>query len=69
MNINTSLCKWDVLSFSTYKYVGTIAVLLIGLLVGSTQVNNKYFYKREKSKKNIDFFRYIMDPYCTSQEL
>lgn len=32
MSINTSLTKWDILSFSSYKYVGIIAVLIIGLL-------------------------------------
>ena len=30
MSINTTLVKWDILSFSCYKYVGVIAVLLIG---------------------------------------
>ena len=35
MSINTSLTKWDILSFSSYKYVGIIAVLLTGLLLQS----------------------------------
>merc|ERR1712165_19008 len=35
MSINTSLAKWDILSFSCYKYVGVIAVLLIGLVLNS----------------------------------
>lgn len=35
MSINTSLTKWDILSFSSYKYVSIIAVLLGGLLLGS----------------------------------
>jgi len=30
MSINTTLTKWDILSFSCYKYVGVITVLLIG---------------------------------------
>ena len=33
MSINTSLTKWDILSFSSYKYVGIIVVLLTGLLL------------------------------------
>jgi len=32
MSIATNLCKWDVLSFSTYKYVGMTALLLVGLV-------------------------------------
>ena len=36
MSINTTLAKWDILSFSCYKYVGVIAVLLIGLVLNST---------------------------------
>merc|ERR1711953_1081959 len=35
MSINTSLTKWDILSFSSYKYVGIIVVLLTGLLLQS----------------------------------
>merc|ERR1719445_173113 len=35
MGINTSLTKWDILSFSSYKYVGIIVVLLTGLLLQS----------------------------------
>ena len=35
MSINTSLTKWDILSFSSYKYVGIIGVLLMGLLLNS----------------------------------
>ena len=35
MNISTNLCKWDILSFSTYKYVAMIALLLAGLLMQS----------------------------------
>merc|ERR1712141_278231 len=35
MSINTSLTKWDILSFSSYKYVGIIAVLISGLLLQS----------------------------------
>ncbi len=35
MNINTSLTKWDILSFSSYKYVGIIAVLLAGLVLST----------------------------------
>ena len=30
MSINTTLAKWDILSFSCYKYVGVITVLVIG---------------------------------------
>lgn len=33
MSINTSLTRWDILSFSSYKYVGIIVVLLMGLLL------------------------------------
>ena len=33
MSIKTNLCKWDVLSFSSYKYVGMIVLLLAGGLV------------------------------------
>ena len=36
MSINTSLTKWDILSFSCYKYVGMIVVLLIGLCLNSS---------------------------------
>merc|ERR1719384_589931 len=36
MSINTSLTKWDILSFSSYKYVGMIVVLLIGLCLNSS---------------------------------
>lgn len=36
MSINTSLTKWDILSFSCYKYVMMIAVLLIGLVLNSS---------------------------------
>merc|ERR1712141_900945 len=39
MSINTSLSKWDILSFSSYKYVGIIAVLISGLLL-----NTKGYY-------------------------
>merc|ERR1712141_454079 len=39
MSINTSLTKWDILSFSSYKYVGIIAVLISGLLL-----NTKGYY-------------------------
>jgi len=39
MNINTSLTKWDILAFSSYKYVGIIAVLISGLLL-----NTKGYY-------------------------
>ena len=35
MSINTSLTKWDILSFSSYKYVGIIVVLMLGLLLNS----------------------------------
>ena len=35
MNINTSLTKWDILAFSSYKYVGIIAVLISGLLLST----------------------------------
>ena len=35
MNISTNLCKWDILSFSTYKYVAMIAILLAGLVLQS----------------------------------
>lgn len=36
MSIGTNLSKWDVLSFSTYKYVGMIALVAFGLIVRST---------------------------------
>lgn len=39
MSINTSLTKWDILSFSSYKYVGIIVVLMLGLLL-----NTKGYY-------------------------
>ena len=39
MSINTSLTKWDILSFSSYKYVGIIVVLIAGLLL-----NTKGYY-------------------------
>ena len=39
MSISTSLTKWDILSFSSYKYVGIIVVLLLGLLL-----NTKGYY-------------------------
>jgi hypothetical protein len=35
MNIQKNLCKWDVISFSTYKYVGMIALVAFGLVVRS----------------------------------
>ena len=35
MSINTSLTKWDILSFSCYKYVGMVVVLLIGLVINT----------------------------------
>lgn len=35
MSINTSLTRWDILSFSSYKYVCIIVVLLSGLLLGT----------------------------------
>ena len=35
MSINTSLTKWDIVSFSTYKYVGMIVVLIAGLVFQS----------------------------------
>ena len=35
MRGNTSLTKWDILSFSSYKYVGIIVVLMLGLLLNS----------------------------------
>merc|ERR1712083_609429 len=35
MAINTSLTKWDILSFSSYKYVGIIVVLMLGLLLNT----------------------------------
>ena len=35
MSINTTLTKWDIVSFSTYKYVAMIVVLLAGLLLQS----------------------------------
>ena len=38
MSINSNLCKWDVLAFSTYKYVAMIAVILSGLLSQSKSV-------------------------------
>jgi len=31
--VNFTRCKWDVLSFSTYKYVGMTVLLFVGLLV------------------------------------
>ena len=37
MNINTNLCKWDVISFSSYKYVAMVVLLLAGLVLPSTQ--------------------------------
>lgn len=36
MSIGTNLSKWDVLSFSTYKYVSMIALVAFGLVVRST---------------------------------
>ncbi len=42
MNITTNLCKWDVLSFSTYKYVGMIALLLVGLATPSAGRGSYY---------------------------
>ena len=36
MSIGTNLSKWDVLSFSTYKYVGMIALVAFGLIARST---------------------------------
>eukprot|EP00095_Tigriopus_kingsejongensis_P005865 maker-scaffold38_size502422-snap-gene-1.18 protein:Tk05865 transcript:maker-scaffold38_size502422-snap-gene-1.18-mRNA-1 annotation:"protein yif1b-b-like" len=36
MNIVTNMCKWDILSFSTYKYVAMIFIILIGLVLQST---------------------------------
>jgi hypothetical protein len=35
MSINTSLTKWDILSFSSYKYVGINVVLVLGLMLNS----------------------------------
>merc|ERR1712062_933946 len=35
LGITASLTKWDILSFSSYKYVGIIVVLLTGLLLQS----------------------------------
>ena len=38
MNISTNMCKWDILSFSTYKYVSMILPILLGLASQSKQV-------------------------------
>ena len=38
MSIHSHLNKWDIVSFSTYKYVGMICVLLAGLLSASKLV-------------------------------
>jgi len=38
MSINTTLTKWDIVSFSAYKYVAMIVVLLTGLLLQSKLV-------------------------------
>ena len=35
MNVATNLCKWDILSFSTYKYVAMIVLVLSGLVLRS----------------------------------
>lgn len=35
--INWLVFQWDVLSFSCYKYVGMIILLLFGLMFNSTQ--------------------------------
>ncbi|TRY64314.1 hypothetical protein TCAL_04620 [Tigriopus californicus] len=36
MNISTNMSKWDILSFSTYKYVAMIFIVLLGLVFQST---------------------------------
>ncbi len=38
MNIGTNLCKWDIISFSTYKYVGMIVLVAMGLVARSMTV-------------------------------
>ena len=75
MSINTSLTKWDILSFSSYKYVGIIVVLMLGLLLNSKGYYIGWIYVsaalmffllrtlKLRIEPEVSFFHFYMDIY------